>query len=103
MSLTLTENCVTSIPVAICHLRGGKFATGINKSSGTGGKFTAAVVDPDGAPCLANISANFEKFRNDPNVEHEKNTKQNTAPLTLLKPLKAENDQCHMVDFFSRL
>jgi hypothetical protein len=59
--LTLTEILpqVTSIPVASCNLRGGKFATRINYSSGTGGKFTAVVVDPDGAPCLANISANF--------------------------------------------
>ncbi len=83
MSLTLAENLpqVTSIPVAICHLRGGKFATGINKSSGTGGKFTAAVVDPVGAPCLANISANFEKIQNDPNVEHEKKHKAKHCPF----------------------
>jgi len=35
----------------------------------------------------------FEKIWNAPNVEHEKkNTKQNSAPLTLPKLLKAEND-----------
>jgi hypothetical protein len=52
---------VSLIPVAICHLRGGKFATGINNTSNTGGKFTVGVVDTDGAPCLTNISANFRK------------------------------------------
>jgi hypothetical protein len=52
---------VLLIPVAICHLRGGKFATGINNPSGTGGKFTVGVIDTDGAPCLTNISANFRK------------------------------------------
>jgi hypothetical protein len=36
---------------------GGNFATGINDTSGTGG-----------APWLANISANFGKIWNDPNV-----------------------------------
>jgi hypothetical protein len=38
---------------------GGKFATDINSTSITGGKFTACVADTGGAPCHANISANF--------------------------------------------
>jgi hypothetical protein len=48
------------------------FATGINNTSGTSGKFTAFVIDAGGkfatvvddtgaAPWLANISANFHK------------------------------------------
>ncbi len=62
---------------------GGKFTTGVNKTSETGGKFAAGVVDTGvnfaagvvytggkfangvvdtgGAPLLANISANFRK------------------------------------------
>jgi hypothetical protein len=46
---------------------GGKFATGIKNTSGTGGKFAAGgkfatgVVDTVGAPSLANISVNFRK------------------------------------------
>ena len=35
-----------------------KFATGV---ADTGGKFATGVVDTSGAPCLANISANFRK------------------------------------------
>ena len=41
------------------------FATGVND---TGGKFAAGVVDIVGAPWLANISANFRKNSNGPNV-----------------------------------
>ncbi len=44
------------------------FATGINETSGIGGKFAAGVVDAGGEPLLANISANFRKIRNDPNA-----------------------------------
>ncbi len=40
---------------------GGKFAIGINDTSGIGGKFTAGVVDTGSVPWLANISANFRK------------------------------------------
>ncbi len=40
---------------------GGKFATGINNTSETGGNFAAGVVDTDGQPWAANISANFWK------------------------------------------
>jgi hypothetical protein len=43
----------------------GKFAAGVLD---TGGKFATGVVDASGAPWLANISAIFEKFRNDPKV-----------------------------------
>ncbi len=46
---------------------GGKFATSINNTSGTGGKICGGV-DIGGAPWLANISAKFQKIRNDPNV-----------------------------------
>jgi hypothetical protein len=35
------------------------FATSINNTSVTGGKFTAGVVDTGGAPSLMNISVNF--------------------------------------------
>ena len=88
---------VSLIPVAICHRRrwhrrqicrryrftGGKFATGVNNTRGTGGKicrrcrwyrwqifrrcrwyrrqFATGVIDTGGAPWLANISANFRK------------------------------------------
>jgi hypothetical protein len=31
-------------------------------------KFTAGVIDTDGAPSLANISENFQKFQNEPIV-----------------------------------
>ena len=40
---------------------GGKFATGINNTSGTGGKLAAGVIEAGGAPSLANISANLKK------------------------------------------
>ncbi len=41
---------------------GGKFATGVNNTSETGGKICRrCVVDTGGAPLLANISANFRK------------------------------------------
>jgi hypothetical protein len=58
---------------------GGKFATGNNNTSDTGGiaagviaagvidtggKFATGVVDTGGAPLLANISAHFRKIRN---------------------------------------
>ncbi len=54
---------------------GGKFAAGVVETGGNfsasvvdaGGKFATSVVDTGGAPLLANISANFEKFRNGPN------------------------------------
>jgi hypothetical protein len=36
-----------------------KFATGLVDA---GGKFAAGVIDTDGAPSLANFSANFEKI-----------------------------------------
>jgi hypothetical protein len=39
------------------------FATGINNTSETGGKFATGVVDTGGTPLLANISANFRKIR----------------------------------------
>jgi hypothetical protein len=42
-----------------------KFAAGVGD---TGGKFATGVVDTGGAPLLANISANFQKIRNNPNV-----------------------------------
>jgi hypothetical protein len=46
-----------------------KFAAGVVENGGnfaasvvdTGGKFATGVVDTDGAPCLANISANFRE------------------------------------------
>ncbi len=38
-----------------------QFATGINDTSGTGGKFAASVVDTNCAHWLVNISANFRK------------------------------------------
>ncbi len=41
---------------------GGKFATGINVTSGFGGKFASGVIDKGDAPWLANISANLKKF-----------------------------------------
>ncbi len=44
-----------------------KFAAGVVNTGGvvdTGGKFATGVVDIGGAPCLANISANFRKNLN---------------------------------------
>jgi hypothetical protein len=42
-----------------------KFAAGVVD---TGGNFATGVVDNGGEPSLANISTNFRKIRNDPNV-----------------------------------
>jgi hypothetical protein len=58
---------------------GGKFATGIIATIGpvakcaagvvdTSGKFATCAVDTAGASWLANISTNFDKIWNDPNV-----------------------------------
>ncbi len=44
---------------------GNKFATGVVDTSG---KFATGVVDTGGAPLFANISANFRKIRNDPDI-----------------------------------
>jgi hypothetical protein len=44
---------------------GNKFATGVVDTSG---KFATGVVDTGGAPLFANISANFRKIQNDPNI-----------------------------------
>jgi hypothetical protein len=41
------------------------FATHINDTSGSSGKFTAGVIDTSGAPELVNIPRIFEKNRND--------------------------------------
>jgi hypothetical protein len=72
------------------------FATGINSTSGTGGKFATSVVDTGGKlatgePRLANISANLKKNRSDPNVIsgawgkmiHEKKTFSKKSPDTV--------------------
>jgi hypothetical protein len=40
----------------------------MNDTSGTGGKIYRRCFDTDGAPSLANISENFQKFQNDPTV-----------------------------------
>jgi hypothetical protein len=42
-----------------------KFAAGVVD---TGGKFATGVVDTGGQPLAANISTNFRKIRNGPNV-----------------------------------
>jgi hypothetical protein len=64
----------TVVPVA-------KFGAGVVD---TGGKVTKGFIDTGGAPSLVNISANFEKILNDPNVifrgfgkdDYEKDLKQ---------------------------
>jgi hypothetical protein len=44
------------------------FATHINDTSGSSGKFTAGVIDTSGAPELVNIPRIFEKILNDPTI-----------------------------------
>jgi hypothetical protein len=64
-----TLRCQPSdIAAGIVDTSSGKFATGmINHTSGTGGKICHRCRS-GGAPSLANISANFRKFLNDPSV-----------------------------------
>jgi hypothetical protein len=69
---------------------GGKFTTDVVD---TNCKFATGIVDAGGAPRLANISVNFSKIRNYPNVisgawgktTHEKNLKQKILWHCLLK------------------
>jgi hypothetical protein len=56
VSLTLLKLVAKFAPGVVDN--SGKFAAGVID---TGGNFTAGVVDTSGAPCLANISANFLK------------------------------------------
>jgi hypothetical protein len=49
-------------PLYACFVdNSSKFVTGINNTSGTGGKLAAGVIEAGGAPSLANISANLKK------------------------------------------